>query len=242
MLLPTLKRSHRFSPVGKGPCPDLSPETAHTVSFQENKNMKISDLTPEQLVQFSENVATLLGGTALSSIDPAVRTDLLTALGTLPADLAGQDADAFVQSAQAKASYAARNVTLDATALVMRNVRDFLIASNAPKEQFDLCAFDYPFGPRASIVAQIPSDLAVEGFSNHENRGRFQGNNKSGSVSYEVWRREGDEGPWMLRLSTRKQRFTEYGVTPGQYYEYKVRAVAARKVSGFSNKTVVYGL
>jgi hypothetical protein len=204
--------------------------------------MRIKDLTPEQLANFAENVATLLGGTELSAIDSNVRTDLLTSIGTLPASLATQDADAFVASAEAKAAYATRNETVNSTTAVMRNVRDFLIAGNAPKAQFDLCGFDYPFATRSIVVAQIPSDLAVEGFSNHENRGRFQGNNKSGTVTYEVWRREGDEGDWMLRMTTRKQRFTEFGVTPGQYYEYKVRAVAASNVSGFSNSAVVYGM
>ena len=52
------------------------------------------------------------------------------------------------------------------------------------------------------------------------------GNNKSGTVTYEVWGREGDEGPWGLQIQTRKQNFSDHGITPGQYYEYKVRAVA----------------
>ena len=95
-----------------------------------------------------------------------------------------------------------------------------------------------PLGHRA----QVPSDLAVEGFSNQENRGRFRGNNASGTVVYEVWRREGDEGPWGLRMAVKKQSFTDAGVTPGQYYEYRVRAVAATNMSGWSNSAVVYGV
>ncbi len=31
-------------------------------------------------------------------------------------------------------------------------------------------------------------------------------------------------------------------VTPGQYYEYKVRAAAPKSVSNFSNSAVVYGV
>jgi hypothetical protein len=203
--------------------------------------MKISDLTPEQLAQFSENVATLLGGTSLTAIDAAVRADLLTALGTNPADLIAADTDALVQFAQSKAATASRNVIVDTTAGVMRNVRDFLIAGNAPKEQFDLCLFDYPFGPKSAIIAQIPSNLGVIGYSNQVIKGQFTGNNKSGTVVYEIWRREGDEGAWGLHLQTKKQSFSDPGVTPGQYYEYKVRAVAARNASDFSNTSVAYG-
>jgi hypothetical protein len=58
---------------------------------------------------FAENVATLLGGTELSAIDAGVRTDLLTLIGTLPADLAAAQADVLVQQDQAVASVSARD-------------------------------------------------------------------------------------------------------------------------------------
>jgi hypothetical protein len=61
-------------------------------------------------------------------------------------------------------------------------------------------------------------------------------------VSYEIWRRQGDSGQWQLQRSISKQGFVETGVTPGQYYEYKVRAVAKRAISNFSNSAVVYGV
>jgi hypothetical protein len=43
-------------------------------------------------------------------------------------------------------------------------------------------------------------------------------------------------------MSIIKLRFAELDVTPGQYYEYKVRARAAKNVSLFSNSAVVYGI
>lgn len=204
--------------------------------------MIYQNLTPEQKAQFAENVATLLGGTELSAIDAAVRTDLLTALGTLPASLMSADADCLVQATQAKASTASRNITEGSMDLVIKNVRDFLVAGNAPQDQFDLCGFDAPATTRVTVIAQMPTNLSVFGYSNHTNKGQFTGNNRSGTVVYEVHRREGDEGPWGLRLQTRKQTFSDDNVTPGQYYEYKVRAVAAKNVSDFSNTAVVYGL
>ena len=204
--------------------------------------MNYRNLTPEEKVQFAENVATLLGGTDLSAIDAAVRTDLLTAMGTLPADLDAADAEAFVAAAQSKASTEARNAAADQVDTVLKSVRDYLIAGNAPKEQFDLCAFDIPATTKTVVVAQTPTTLGVLGYSNHVNKGKFTGNNTPGSVVYEVHRREGDEGPWGLRLQTKKQTFSDVDVTPGQYYEYKVRAVAAKNVSEFSNSAVVYGL
>src|SRR5215203_549911 len=101
--------------------------------------MNYNNLTPEQQAQFADNVATLLGGTQLTAIDPAVRADLQTAIGTLPSSLTSADADAFVQAAEAVAATAARNYIADQLALVIKNTRDFLIAGNATKQQFDLC-------------------------------------------------------------------------------------------------------
>ena len=83
--------------------------------------------------------------------------------------------------------------------------------------------------------------MAAVGFSNGVNTGRFNGNNKNSLVAYEVWRREGDTGAWHIHILTKKQTFKDEGVTPGQFYEYRVRARAAQTNSDFSNSTVVYG-
>jgi hypothetical protein len=191
---------------------------------------------------FAENVATLLGGTALSVIDPAVRTDLLTLIGTLPADLAAAQADVLVQYDQAIASVSARNAIKSELDTVLSQVAANLRAGLAPKEQFDLCGFDYPFGARSRVIPAAPTALSAFGTSNGLNTGRFTGNNAHGSVQYEVWRREGDEGEWMLLKTTTKQSFSDSPVVPGQYYEYKVRAKAATEISAFSGTAVVYGV
>lgn len=41
--------------------------------------------------------------------------------------------------------------------------------------------------------------------------------------------------------SVKTGKFTDEGVTPGQYDEYKVRAKASKTISQFSNSAVVYG-
>jgi hypothetical protein len=121
--------------------------------------------------------------------------------------------------------------------------RDALRSALAPKKEFDLCGLDYPFSPRSGeYIAKDPSGLAVTGSSNGVNKGRFTGNNVRGAVMYDIWRRVGDEGAWTQHLLTKKQSFEDTGVTPGQYYEYRVRAVAAKNVSQWSNSAVVYGV
>ena len=78
--------------------------------------------------------------------------------------------------------------------------------------------------------------------SNGVNKLRFDGNNGWSRIQYEIWRREGRSGSWMLLSTTSKQSFTDTPVVPGQFYEYKVRALAATAVSAFSGTAVVYGM
>jgi hypothetical protein len=123
----------------------------------------------------------------------------------------------------------------------MSQVQKALAAAFAPKEQYDLCNFDFPATPVGAYIPQDPTDLAVTGSSNRTNSGRFKGNNRTNSVHFEVWRRAGDSGQWIYIRTVSKQKFVDSPVTPGQYYEYKVRAVARQAVSNFSNSAIVYG-
>jgi hypothetical protein len=204
--------------------------------------MDFRRLSDNNLSDFAANVAALLGGTDLPSIDSNVRTDLVTAIGTKPATLATQTAAAAVAETSRKASVSTKNTTKTQIVALMSQVRDALRAGLAPKKEYDLCGFDYPTTPSDIYIALDPTDLSAFGFSNGVNKIVFSGNNKRGRVVYEIWRRHGDTAGWALHATTKKQSFTDTPVTPGQYYEYKVRAVAAKSVSNFSNSAVVYGV
>jgi hypothetical protein len=202
--------------------------------------MNFRTLSENDLSDFAANVGTLLGGDDLVSLDPNVRTDLGTALGTLPAALKAQTAAAAVAEAERKAAVSTRNQTRAQIRSLMGRVRDALKAGVAPKTQYDLCGFDYPTS-RGPYVPVAPTALSAFGYSNGVNVLRFTGNNKSGVVVYEIWRLYGDTVDWGLYATTKKQSFEDNSVTPGEYYEYKVRAVAAKSASTFSNAAVVYG-
>ena len=204
--------------------------------------MNFRTLSETELADFAANVQALLGGTSLSSIDEHVRADLLTVFGTMPADLAEQAAAAAVAEGTQKASVSIKNATRTDVVALMSRVRDALKAGLASKKEYDLCGFDYPSAASGAYEAQDPTDLSAFGFSNGINKGKFAGNNKRSSVVYEIWRRQGDTGAWVLHATTKKQSFTDTPVTPGQYYEYRVRAVAAKSISNFSNSAVVYGV
>jgi hypothetical protein len=205
--------------------------------------MSIRDLSDNDLADVATRVAGLLAGTELSAIDSHVRAELITAFGTLPADLAAQTAAAADQDSGKIAAVSVKNSTRFAVLSLFGRVRDALKSGLAPKEQFDLCDLEYPGTPRAKqYIAQDPTKMTVVGFSNGINKGTFQGNNPSNRVTYEIWRREGDSGAWHQHALTKRQSFTDKGITPGQYYEYRVRAVAAQTESNFSNSAAVYGV
>jgi hypothetical protein len=203
--------------------------------------MRIDKLTPVALAQFGANLVTLLGGTELSSIDASLRTALIAEIGTKPAELMAQDAAIETLKAQLSAAYATREATFDGLAGNCKQVRDTLKAVIAPRDQYELAGFDAPDMIKTTYVAQTPSGLSVVGFSNGVNKGKFKGNNKSASVVYEIWRRQRDSGDWGIITITKHGKFTDNAVTPGLFYEYKVRAQAAKNTSEWSNTAVVYG-
>ncbi len=190
---------------------------------------------------FAANVAALLGGSELSALDPGFRATVLSALGTLPAELAAAQAKCVEARDQAIAATSARNAIKGQVDIIMSQVAAGLRAGLAPRSQFDLCGFGYPFGPRPRLIPAAPTALSAFGLSNGVNSIRFYGNNKPGRVAYEIWRRTDKDGQWALLKTTTKQSYRDTPVTPGQYYEYKVCALAATAVSAFSGTAVVYG-
>jgi hypothetical protein len=203
--------------------------------------MNFRTLNENQLSDFAANLKTLLEGSDLASIDSNVRMALLDAFGSLPDTLATQAARVQVVEGARKAAVSERNQTRRAIVDLLSQVRDALKGAKAPKGHFDLCGFNYRSSTLSRYMPADPTDLWVVGFSNGVNRGRFAGNNVGTLVHYEVWRREDTRGPWLFHLTAKKQSFVDSPVVPGQYFEYRVRAIAARAISNFSNSAIVYG-
>ncbi len=199
---------------------------------------KLGDL---DLAGFAANVVSLLGGGGMAAVDAAVKTSLTAEFGTLPATLETQTLAATVAEDDRRAAVSAKRDTRRLVTALLKKVRDTLLASDAPEKEWVKAGFDYPDLVLTRYMAQDPTNMSAFGYSNGVNTIRFDGNNRPGRVIYEIWRRHGDTVDWYLHLTTRRQRLTDTPVQPGQYYMYKVRAVAARSVSNFSNVAVVYG-
>lgn len=203
--------------------------------------MNYRKLSDKDLAAFAENIVTLLSGTELDAIDVDVRSALIAAFGALPATLAARSDAAEIAKDVVKAAFADKRDTAGKVYVFVGQVRNALNAGLAPRAQYNLCGLDRASKSRTAHVAQDPTELSATGASNGVNRLTFSGNNRSGRVVYEIYRRERSDGRWDYLNSTGKQRYTDTTVTPGQYYEYKVRAVAAKTVSNYSNPAVVYG-
>ena len=92
-----------------------------------------------------------------------------------------------------------------------------------------------------SSALHAPTDLTAVGVSSGVNKIEFRGNNAEGTV-YEIWRLHGDTAPFALHATSTLEIYEDSPVTPGQYYEYKVRVVRGGSVSEFSTSAVVYGV
>ena len=84
-----------------------------------------------------------------------------------------------------------------------------------------------------------PSGLTASALPERKIHISFSGNNENG---FEIWRRHGDTVDWYLHATTSEPDFEDADVKPGQYYEYKVRAVSGDAASEFSESAVVYGV
>ncbi len=72
---------------------------------------------------------------------------------------------------------------------------------------------------------------------------KWTGHNANKSVIYVIFAKIGDTAPYVIVGTCTTQKFRHMGTTAGEFYQYRVRAQAARGlVSDWSNIAVVYGI
>ncbi|MEO7538665.1 MAG: fibronectin type III domain-containing protein [Pyrinomonadaceae bacterium] len=202
--------------------------------------MNFRRMTEDDLAAMADNMVTMLAGAELSSININVRAQLIAALGTLPDALRAEVMLAMVHEDERMAAVTRRNAAKAKIEDWVSQVRDLLKGGLAPDEQYDLCGLRHPVMPVHVYVAQTPADLSVTAYATGVNKCRFKGNNRYAHASYEIWRRAGNDETWNLLATTKKQSFADAPVKPGQSYQYRVRAVAPKTVSNFSDIAAVY--
>ena len=200
-------------------------------------------LTRAQLVDFAANAATAVADGKVSGFLAAQNTAISDALTDANAELAAAETNKVNTHALDLES---TQIADDKREMVLKISQDLKFAMkgvDSPASEYDALGFDPPVESRSIVSPQTPTGLAASGFSNGVNSLTFTGNNKPGSVTYVIEAKIGDTAPYVIVGTCTKQSFKHLGVTAGQFYQYHVRAQAARGlVSDWSNEAVVYGL
>jgi hypothetical protein len=201
------------------------------VSYRNNNN--------SQLVVFVQNVISALQDHKVSCLDDAVADALAAKLSPLNDELAqsvreGFDLRALKQENTAKKRQK-RSEVVATLSSVVRNIE----AANGEPQHFEICGFENR-RPWTSVVARQPTDLIAVGDWAEGNKLKFKGNNLRGRVVFEISRCDGRDGEWSFVGLTRRQSFVDKTAVPGKHYTYRVRAVAPRGPSTYSNLATVY--
>lgn len=204
--------------------------------------MNPNKLNRAQLVDFGTNAGAVMTAGGAGDVPVLTQTAQAAIIDPLTVTL-GVNEQATVDALAAyRAAVQVAEEQRSVSLVLIQNTKFAMRAAGCAGSAFAAVGFDPPVVSPVPYTPQAPTDLAAEGTSNGLNTLRFTGNNKSGYVRYEIWRREGDSGDWMIIGVTIKRSYSDQGVTPGQYYEYKVRATNRGLYSAYSNSAVVYGI
>lgn len=202
--------------------------------------MNFRDLSDTDLMSFALAVETGLSGHKVTAFDNALADELAAAIAAINAAYQTSIKNAFVAETVKQAAMAAKRDDREREEAQLSLILSFLKANRAPAGDYEMLGFKAPRPAASRYIARDPDELAAVGASNGVNMLRFKGNNTPGRVKYQIWRRDGLEGEWALIDFSSQQRYVDDPVVPGQRYEYKIRAQAARSISNFSNMAVVY--
>lgn len=200
-------------------------------------------LSRADLVNFTTNAATGVADGKVTGFSAPQNTAISDALTDANAVLSAANLSAVEARA---ASKEATQIAIDAEFEVQKLLQELkfgMKSVESPAADYDAIGFDPPAETRTLVTPQTPTELAGTGFSNGINLLTFVGNNAAGTVTYIIEAKIGDTAPYVMVGTCTKQSFKHTGVIPGQFYQYHVRAQAARNlVSDWSNEAVVYGM
>lgn len=202
--------------------------------------MDYRSMSDSEFADFIENLAGRLTGHELKCLDDDLADELAAKLVPFTVSFPAKIAESEASEAKTQSLNAERRSMRDGASDAVSTTAAQIKANKGDESDYDLCKLNFP-KQASTVIPNDPSELNVIGTSNGVNTMKFKGNNKNGRVTYEIARREGDEGAWGMLDTTTKQSYEDKPVQPGRYYEYKVRAVAAKHKSNYSNTAVVYG-
>lgn len=194
------------------------------------------------LVDFGTNAGTGVANGKVAGFLAPQNTAISDAITDAVARLAAADLNAVEAKAASIEATSLAQTAADDLIKLLSELKFAMRGVDATPDQYDALGFTAPDPVRTIVIPNTPSDLGATGFSNGRNQLGWVGNNASGSVTYAIEAKVGDTADYVLLATTTTQKYTHENVIPGQFYQYRVRAQAARNVnSGWSNEAVVYG-
>ena len=200
--------------------------------------MRLHDLNINEQSRMARRIRELLAGGEPAGLDETTRAMMIDKYETLPDEIDAVTAELESLKAQVKAKSAQSMQLKERAVRVNGQMRDWLHAISATDDVYKLFGFDPPVRGRTQVIAETPTELTAM-WTPDGNKLKYKGNNKTGSITYMIARREGDSAEWIFCGHSRKQDFLDKNIRPGVSYEYKVQAQAAKNKSDFSNTVVV---
>ena len=199
-------------------------------------------LTRADLVDFTTNCATGVANGKVAGFLAVQNTAISDALTDANASLAAANLNAVeARAASEEATFLAQQAQ-EVVLKLLSELKFSMKGVDSPGNDYEALGFDPPDTVRSPVQPQRPTELSATGFSFGVNELTWRGNNPSGSVTYVIECKIGDTAPYVIVGTCTAQKFKHTGVTPGQFYQYHVRAQAARNnVSDWSDEVVVYG-
>ncbi len=203
--------------------------------------MNYRTLTDAELAHFTRNVASTLASHRITGFDAALQDQLAAAIEPLNAEFEALT-DLCVQITAAKESIVASKQGLRIAILSQLSaVHNYLFAIGNPRGDYELC--NLTFRKRGTtVIPNDPDDLCAVWDLTRGIGLTFTGNNEYNKVVYEISRRTTTSGvtsPWGFVALTKKQSHEDKEFPAGYKHEYRIRAVAAKHVSNYSNTAMV---
>jgi hypothetical protein len=192
-------------------------------------------------VLFARNASAALAAGIVDGFLPAQSADLAAAVASA-ADQLDTDEKLAVNTAAAYHEAIENVQTSHATLIdLLVDVKFSMRGVRAADDKYLALGFPAPAPAGREVELHAPTGLSVSGTSNGVNTLKFTGNNTPGRVTYIIEARTSRTVPfWIVGMST-KQTWEHIDVVPGQFYQYRVCALASRRrFSDYSNEAEVY--
>ena len=200
-------------------------------------------LSRADLVDFATNAAQAVADGRVPGFLAAQNTSISEALTDATAELAAADTDQVTKRTASLDATEVAGQKQDVVLTLLSELRLAMRSVRTPSNVYDAVGLTPPSETRTVVVPNTPEHLTAESFGHTVNLLTFIGNNPSGSVTYTVEAKIGDTAGYVMIGTTSNQKFRHTGVTPGEFYQYHVRAQSGRGlVSEWSNEAVAYGI